>query len=93
MDPDDTNFEPAIMRSAVKGAWIGVLSVLAAFVAAIVLTDAGMDLMGVAGLSAAFGGSGFGAMLGASTAAAREPIPIRASASIDLVVVSAPEEP
>lgn len=76
MGPHDTHFEPGIIKAAVNGAWIGTISVMVMFTVAILLTDASMDLMAVAALAAVFGGSAFGAMLGASTAASRQPIPI-----------------
>lgn len=73
---NDTHFEPEIMAAAARGAWIGTISVVAMVLAAIVLTDSNLHLMAIAALAAGFGGSAFGAMLGASAAAARVPIPL-----------------
>lgn len=79
MAVNDTHFEPAIMAAAARGAWIGTISVVSMVLAAIVLTDSSMHLMAIAALAAGFGGSAFGAMLGAFAAAVRVPIPIRAT--------------
>jgi hypothetical protein len=60
-----TLFESPIGRYTSMGAVIGVLVVMLGSAAAVVISDTDPAVMGVAGLAAGFGGSGFGAMLGA----------------------------
>lgn len=76
MAHDDGHFEPGIVTAAVKGGWIGAVSVIAIFSVPILLTDASVSLMAVAVVAAIFGGSPFGGLIGASSAASREPIPL-----------------
>lgn len=76
MGSHDTHFEPAIVRAATQGAWVGGIGVVVLFLAVIALTGASMALMGVAAVAAIFGGSAFGAMLAASAAASRDHIPL-----------------
>ena len=67
------HFDHPTAAWAVTGATIGVVMVLTWFAVAILLSGSDMGLMAVAGLAAAFGGSGFGAMLGAVLASVRQP--------------------
>lgn len=60
-----TLFESPIGRYTSIGAVVGVLVVMLGSAAAVVISDTDPAVMGVAGLAAGFGGSGFGAMLGA----------------------------
>lgn len=76
MAVDDPHFQPEITEAAARGALMGAIGAVAMVLVAIVLTDSSMDLLAAAALAAAFGGSAFGAMLGASAAASREPIPL-----------------
>lgn len=76
MAPNDAHLEQGIAKAAARGGWIGAASVVAVFVVAIILTGSSMTLMAVAALAAVFGGAPFGAMLGASSVASREPIPL-----------------
>ena len=69
----EPHFDQPTAAWAVTGATIGAVAVLAVFAVAIALSGAGMELMAVAGLAAGFGGTGFGAMLGAVLASLRQP--------------------
>jgi hypothetical protein len=69
----EPHFEHPTAVWAVTGAIVGAVSVLALSVAAILLSGSAMELMAVAGLGAGFGGTGFGAMLGAVLASVRKP--------------------
>lgn len=77
------HFDHPTATWAVSGATIGAVAVLVAFAVAILLSGSDMELMAVAGLAAAFGGTGFGAMLGAVLASVRRPsvetVSVRAS--------------
>lgn len=67
----ELHFAHPTMVWAKTGAALGAVTVLAAAVVMILLTDQSMALLGVAALAAFFGGAGFGAMLGAVLAAVR----------------------
>ena len=58
----------AVAGAALGAAGVGVLAGVA-----IALTGGGTDLLGVAALGAGFGGTGFGAMLGAVLGSLRDP--------------------
>lgn len=73
MHQEQPHFDQPIVTWAVTGATLGAVIVLAAAAALIVLTDSDMELMAVAGLAAGFGGTGFGAMMGAILASLRGP--------------------
>lgn len=73
MHRNEPHFDHPTAAWAATGATIGVVAVLAVFVTTILLTNSDMELMAVAGLAAAFGGSGFGAMMGAVLASVRQP--------------------
>lgn len=66
-----TLFGEQIVRGALIGAALGFLGVLAGFAAFVVLADVERTVIGAAGLAAPFGGSGFGAMIGAVLGAIR----------------------
>jgi hypothetical protein len=80
MAHDDRHFEPGVVTAAVKGAWIGAVSVIAIFSVPILLADASVSLMAVAAVAAIFGGSPFGGLIGASIAASRGPTPLAVQA-------------
>ena len=71
MQEDQPHFDHSTAAAAVAGATIGALVVLTAFLTAVLLTGADQELMAVGALAAAFGGTGFGAMLGAVLASVR----------------------
>lgn len=73
MATQDQHFDHATVRWAVMGAIGGVALVGIIAGAAIMLSGGGSDLIGVAALGAAFGGTGFGAMLGAVLGSLRQP--------------------
>ena len=73
MQKDQPHFDQPIVTWAVTGATLGAVVVLAGAAALIVLTDSDMELMAVAGLAAGFGGTGFGAMMGAILGSLRGP--------------------
>lgn len=73
MPSTETHFDHDTVRWALIGAIAGVVLVGLIAVVAIALTEGGTDLLGVAALGAAFGGTGFGAMLGAVLGSLREP--------------------
>lgn len=66
------HFDQPTAAWAVTGAMIGAVAVLGVSVTAILLTGSEMELMAVGGLAAAFGGTGFGAMMGAVLASVRQ---------------------
>ena len=69
------HFDEGTASVAVIGAAVGAAVVLVAFAVAILLSGADWSLMGVAALAAGFGGTGFGAMLGAVLMSVRVPAP------------------
>lgn len=69
------HFDQPTVRWAATGALTGGVAVLASIGALVTITGAEPELMAVAGLAAAFGGGGLGAMLGAVLASVREPVP------------------
>lgn len=74
MAAPERHFDESTVAWALVGAVVGVVGVAVITAVAILLTDGGTDLIGVAALGAAFGGTGFGAMLGAVLGSLRQPI-------------------
>ena len=73
MAAPDRHFDGSTVSWALAGALTGVVGVGIIAAVAILLTDGGTDLIGVAALGAGFGGTGFGAMLGAVLGSLRQP--------------------
>lgn len=83
MSATELHFDEGTATAAVIGAVLGAVAVLGAFAVVLLLTGSDRGLMAAGALAAGFGGTGFGAMLGAVLASVRslEPalVPVEAT--------------